>query len=231
VRTLKSTGIAFAGAGETRDEAIAPVVLRLAQHEVHVWAAADHPRDWHVVPNFHLIDYTQATKERLKKLIEAPSPTGIKPALKVFSVHWGPNYAWNPADQIRDLAHYLVDNCGIDIVHGHSSHHVQGIEAYNGRLIIYGCGDFVDDYALVAEYRNDLSGIWSVQVVESTSADDLQLGTFTFIPTKIDDFRARLLEAGEVDTTWVLEKVKSLSAELGTNDISDMPSGKLHCDL
>ena len=35
---------------------------------------------------------------------------------------------------------------GIDVVHGHSSHHPRPIEVYQRRLILYGCGDFIDDY-------------------------------------------------------------------------------------
>mgnify|MGYP001558666949 CR=1 FL=1 len=35
---------------------------------------------------------------------------------------------------------------GIDIVHGHSSHHLRRIEVYRGKLVLYGCGDFLDDY-------------------------------------------------------------------------------------
>ena len=60
------------------------------------------------------------------------------------------------------IAHYLIDDCGIDLIHGHSSHHIQGVETYKGKLIIYGCGDFVDDYALTPTYRNDLSAVWYV---------------------------------------------------------------------
>jgi hypothetical protein len=33
---------------------------------------------------------------------------------------------------------------------------LQGIEVYNGIPIIYGCGDFVDDYAVDSAYRNNL---------------------------------------------------------------------------
>lgn len=223
VRTVKKAGIAFAGAGESRDEAVRPAVLPLspeakdkeAKHEVHIWAAADHPSDWAKVPTFHYIDYSAPARKRLKDILTKPSPN--RPLLKVFSVHWGPNYSWRPADEIRDLAHFLIDECGIDIIHGHSSHHVQGVEKYKGKLIIYGCGDFVDDYALTPEYRNDLSGIWQVQVEENESSGGLKLKRLDVFPTKIDRFRARRLDAGEVDSEWVREKIKELSAEMGTH--------------
>jgi hypothetical protein len=32
------------------------------------------------------------------------------------------------------------------------------------RVILYGCGDFVDDYALDREYRNDLGSLHLLEV-------------------------------------------------------------------
>lgn len=72
VKTVREVGIAFAGAGETSDKARRPAVLQLpssegtSKHEIHIWAAADQPRDWSSVSNFHFIDYTQKTRQRLK---------------------------------------------------------------------------------------------------------------------------------------------------------------------
>ncbi|PSN63713.1 hypothetical protein BS50DRAFT_87194 [Corynespora cassiicola Philippines] len=163
VKKLKGSNIPFAGAGVSPEEAQQPAVLGLKDegknYSMHVYSCADHPTEWFNVPNLHSIDYSSATRERLKQLLMS---NAIKPDLKIFSVHWGPNYSWAPSDDIRSLAHFLVDECAVDIVHGHSSHHVQGVEVYKGKLIIYGCGDFVDDYALHAEYRNDLSAVWRV---------------------------------------------------------------------
>ena len=224
VQTVKKAGIAFAGAGESRDEATRPAVLclpsqsRSAPHEVHVWAAADHPQDWAKVSTFHSIDYTQGTRDRLKELLTKSTPKSS--ALKIFSVHWGPNYSWQPAQEIRDLAHFLIDSCGVDIIHGHSSHHVQGVEKYKGKLIMYGSGDFVDDYAVVPEYRNDLSGVWRVTVEEAATdgaaEGGLKLKKLEIFPTKIERFMARRLYTNEADLDWLREKIRDLSADLGT---------------
>jgi poly-gamma-glutamate capsule biosynthesis protein CapA/YwtB (metallophosphatase superfamily) len=228
VKIVKKAGIAFAGAGETEDEATRPAILQLptsdrrSKHEIHIWAAADHPRDWAAVPTFHFIDYTQKTRQRLKTLLIKPTSNA---ALKIFSVHWGPNYSWQPAQEIQDLAHFLIDECGIDIIHGHSSHHVQGVEKYKGKLIIYGCGDFVDDYALTPGYRNDLSAIWQVTVEEAMKEPEgrsLRLKKLKVYPTKIERFAARVLESREDDFRWVNDKVATLSGELNTT--VDLPS-------
>lgn len=230
VRTLKRAAISFAGAGETREEATRPAVLSLPSHSgqgsgqpsyaLHIYSASDHPRDWTTVANFHLIDYSAATRAHLKSLLteqgELPSP-----ALKVFSVHWGPNYSWQPSNEIQSLAHFLVDECAVDVVHGHSSHHVQGVERYRGKLIIYGCGDFVDDYAVKQDYRNDLGATWRVTVREGKSNIDdgrerLSLHTLEVFPTRIKHFQANLLDVRDADHAWVRDKVTQLSGALGT---------------
>ena len=45
-------------------------------------------------------------------------------------------------------------------MHGHSSHHAKGIELYREGLILYGCGDFINDYEGISgyeEFRGDLA--------------------------------------------------------------------------
>lgn len=69
-------------------------------------------------------------------------------ALRVVFVHWGPNWAWHPSPAIQALGRALVD-AGADVVLGSSAHHVQGVQVYRGRPIIYGAGALVDDYKRV----------------------------------------------------------------------------------
>ena len=72
--------------------------------------------------------------------------------IAVVSVHWGSNWGYDvDSAQIR-FAHRLID-AGIDVVHGHSSHHPRPIEVYRGRLILYGCGDTIDDYEGISTYE------------------------------------------------------------------------------
>jgi poly-gamma-glutamate capsule biosynthesis protein CapA/YwtB (metallophosphatase superfamily) len=50
-----------------------------------------------------------------------------------------------------------------DIVHDHSSHHPLPIEAYRGKLILYGCGDLINDYEGIeahGELRSDAGGLY-----------------------------------------------------------------------
>lgn len=296
VWTLRDAGVSFAGAGERGDEAFKPAILSLPRkkgrrgsrmleeesaevgdaHSIHVYSAADHPREWGIVPTFHLIDYSPATRMRLRTLllsagtrtstgshvdVEAGVESDVshhrehhhhhqhgsersgsaamqpRPALKIFSVHWGPNYTWHPADRIRSLAHFLIDECEVDIVHGHSSHHVQGVEKYHGKLIIYGCGDFVDDYAFHERYRNDLGAVWRVIVKEGGGdaggdGRPLKLDRLEIFPTRVEKFRAMLLEKEDEDHDLVKSRIETLSRELDTEVREELgEQGQIIVDL
>ncbi|PKY03688.1 hypothetical protein P168DRAFT_327743 [Aspergillus campestris IBT 28561] len=198
---------------------------------IHVYAASDHPTAWANLPTFHFIDYSAETRARLKTLLTSSPPRTEQqqqqqqqPDIKIFSVHWGPNYTWQPASEIRHLAHFLIDECGVDIVHGHSAHHVQGVEVHKGKPIIYGCGDFVDDYAVDRRFRNDLGGLWRIVFTEGDEGVEgrkgrqsrLVMDRVEVFPTKCKLFQVNMLEPGDEDHEWVVETIGRLSGELGT---------------
>ncbi len=55
----------------------------------------------------------------------------------------------------------MIIDMGADIYWGHSNHMPQGIEIYkHNKIIMYDCGDFIDDYAVHQVYRNDLSFVF-----------------------------------------------------------------------
>ena len=55
----------------------------------------------------------------------------------VVSLHWGTNWGEQiPDEQVR-FAHRLVD-AGVDVVHGHSSHHPRAAERVGGGLVLLG---------------------------------------------------------------------------------------------
>ena len=68
-----------------------------------------------------------------------------------------------PPEAFRQFARRVVE-AGADIFWGHSAHVVQGIEVYEGKLILYDTGDFVDAYAVDGGLRNDLSALFLVEV-------------------------------------------------------------------
>lgn len=228
VKAIRKTGIVCAGAGETRDQAEQPAVLRLPRsqtqpnqdsHEVHCFSFSDHPSDWADIALFNHISYDATSRQRMKRHLLAP--ISHKPALRVVSVHWGPNYAWQPASEIRALAKWLVDECDVDIIHGHSSHHIQGVEVLSSKgrnaLVVYGCGDFVDDYAVNATFRNDLSAAWRVSVRERPATGRWHVEKLEVFPNRIKTFQANLLDQEDEDHAWVVSRFRHLCGEMGTD--------------
>ncbi len=74
----------------------------------------------------------------------------------VFSIHWGSNWVTQIPSKMKHLGRSLID-AGAKIVFGHSAHHIppEPTEIYKGGLIIYGLGDFVNDYAIDSDFRSD----------------------------------------------------------------------------
>ncbi len=70
----------------------------------------------------------------------------IKPQVDfvVISLHWGLEYMSYPSQQMVALAHELID-AGCDAILGHHPHVLQGVERYDGGVIVYSLGNFIFD--------------------------------------------------------------------------------------
>ncbi len=166
VRALKNAGISTAGAGGNHTEAVYPAVIDVAQNGRNIivvgvgLASSGIPREWETGPSsagVHLAEATvPETIEVISKLIRQEKRSGD---IAVASVHWGGNWGYEIPSRHIEIAHALIDDAAVDIVHGHSSHHPKGIEVYRDRLILYGCGDFINDYEGISghdKYRTDI---------------------------------------------------------------------------
>ena len=117
-----------------------------------------------------------------------------------------------PSQQIK-FAHQLIDRAGVDLIHGHSSHHVKGIEIYRDRPIFYGCGDLIDDYEGIRGYeafRDDLGLMYFVTL----NSDTGELVNLQMIPTQIRRFRVQ--RASTVDLLWLKELLNREGKRFGT---------------
>jgi len=164
--TLEAAGIPTAGAGRDRHEAERPAILANGDGGRLLVFAAGHcdsgiPADWAAgdsTPGVHYLpaldDHAIARLTELVGRFREPGDT------VVFSVHWGSNWGYQIPASHRRFAHALIDTAGVDVVHGHSSHHPRAFEVHDGRLILYGCGDLLNDYEGIgstAPYRSDLA--------------------------------------------------------------------------
>lgn len=81
--------------------------------------------------------------------------------------------------------HHLIDECGIGIVHRHSSHHCQGIENHKGK------GS--------KPYRDDLGRIWMIHAAEQGDSECLVVKKLETYPTRTESFQVRWLDENESD--------------------------------
>jgi poly-gamma-glutamate synthesis protein (capsule biosynthesis protein) len=209
IAILEGAGIAHAGAGADRWSAREPALLTLGDTRVAVVAFADYPVEWAATPTAPGINYTPISlaREHLDEIRVAVAVARERADLVVFSIHWGPNLRTHPHPEFREFAHAVVD-AGVDIFWGHSAHLVQGAEVHGGRLILYDTGDFVDDFAVDAHLRNDLSALFVVEV-KPPAIEGVEV-----IPVRIEDMRVTFSRGR--DHEWFAERFGARCAELGT---------------
>ena len=190
LRTLEESGMKFAGAGKDGLSAARPATVAVpGKGRVHVFSFGDVssgiPAKWTAgenQPGVDLLpDLTGKTARMIGERVRRVKGPGD---VVVASIHWGGNWGFEiPAEQ-RRFARRLIDVSGMDIVHGHSSHHVKGIEVYREKLIIYGCGDFLSDYEGIGgyeAYRGDL-GLMYFAYVNPLNG---RLKELRLIPTRV----------------------------------------------
>jgi len=221
--SLTKRDIAWAGAGKDITEASKPAVFTAKGKKIACFSMADHYNFWAAGPNTpgtNFLDVDSFKKEDIDKIKEQVKEVRAKenPDIVVWSLHWGGNYCWQPSKEKQDFAHRLIDECGVDIIHGHSSHHIQGIEVYKGKPIIYGCGDFVDDYAVDQEYRNDLSFAYFVE----WNSKDKRVEKIELVPTKVEC--CQVVKAAHEDKKWLLRTLQKLCQPFQTQ-VGLLPNG------
>ena len=218
LRTLEQSGIRVAGAGGNAEQAAAPASMPLGgQARVLVFAfgarSSGIPRLWaaeHGKPGVNLLrDLSERTVERIAARVQAARRQGD---LLVASIHWGGNWGYDiPPEQIA-FAHGLIERAGFDVVHGHSSHHAKAIEVHRGRPILYGCGDFLNDYEGITgeeAFRPDLA----VMYLPRLASPD---GTLVEFPLEVFQIRRfRLQRVSRADTAWLQARLDRESRRFG----------------
>ena len=206
LETLKKADVKSAGAGRSLKEAAMPAVMEIkGKGRVLVfsygtttsgipssWAASDKK------PGVNLLkDLSDKAMNSIKEKAKELQQQGD---IIVVSIHWGGNWGYQIAATQVKFAHKLIDEAGVDIIHGHSSHHVKGIEVYKGKLIIYGSGDFLNDYEGIGGYehfRSELSLMYFVSVEPSTG----KLVQLQMTPTRIKHFKVN--RGSKADALWL----------------------------
>ena len=145
---LSAAGIACAGAGANMDEALTPTLHEVSGLALGFIGLTDNMPEWAAKGasggvNYIAIRDDRATIAIVRLLARSLRNRGAD--CIVLSVHWGPNLRTRPTRTFRRFARRAIEE-GVDIVHGHSAHLIQGVEFHHAGLILYDTGDFLNDY-------------------------------------------------------------------------------------
>jgi poly-gamma-glutamate synthesis protein (capsule biosynthesis protein) len=189
---LRAAGIAWAGAGRNVEEARRAVVVQ----GLSILACCDHEEDFAAAPDRPGIAYADLRHGLPDWLRESSRGALVCP-------HWGPNMTPRPLPSIRAAAHGLRE-AGAGLVAGTSAHVFHGVE----RNVLYDLGDFLDDYAVNPQLRNDLGLLFFVDL----EADELK--RIEAVPIRLEFAYTRVARGEEA--AWIKRRFREACEELGT---------------
>ncbi len=207
------------GAGRTIDEAMRPAMIDLGERgRIAVfsvgsadagvppwWSAGEERAGVFVLPELD----DDAARQVRRAIEHYRGPHTVV----VLSIHWGPNWGFAVDRGHQRFARRMIDDAGVDVVHGHSSHHVKGIEVHAGRPILYGCGDLLTDYEGIRgheAYRGDLGLLYLITLDAGGALTKLDM-----IPTRMHRFR--VTETGPTEARWIASTLARAGDSLGTS--------------
>jgi poly-gamma-glutamate capsule biosynthesis protein CapA/YwtB (metallophosphatase superfamily) len=206
LETLRKAKISSVGAGKNLKEAESPVVIGIkGKGRVIMFAfgspTSGVPLNWAASEKRAgvnlLKDFSEDTIQHIRRRVQEVKR---ERDIVVVSIHWAGNWGYHVPQEEIDFAHQLIDDAEVDMIHGHSSHHVKGIEVYQDRLILYGCGDFLNDYEGIGGYeyyRADL-GLMYFPSMDPSSG---KLSQLQMTPTQIKYFKVN--RASREDALWL----------------------------
>lgn len=227
LHALACAGLPAVGAGRDDTQARQPLVRPAGEARLVLFAcglpSAGIPPGWAAAPGRPGVDYlpgpTRAAATALAARIRAVRRPGDVVAV---SLHWGPNWGYAVSREETRFARRLLD-AGADLVYGHSSHHPRPVEVYRGKLILYGCGDFIDDYEGIGgyqEYRDDLRLMYFATVRPGSGT----LTRLRMVPLQAR--KMRLQHAGRADADWLAGVLTRVSHRFGSR-VAVTPEGTL----
>jgi poly-gamma-glutamate capsule biosynthesis protein CapA/YwtB (metallophosphatase superfamily) len=219
IRTLSAAGIRTAGAGRNAEEAGIPAAIECASgSRVLIYAfgmeSSGVPAAWRATSRRSgvsmLEDLSSRSVDSIARTIGRHKRHGD---IAVVSLHWGPNWGFEISALERRFAHALLESADADLVHGHSSHHVKGIEVHRDKLILYGCGDFLTDYEGITGHEG-YHGELSLMYFPTLDARTGRLRELLMTPTHMHRFRVTYAEPEQSE--WLREALTREGRRLGT---------------
>jgi poly-gamma-glutamate capsule biosynthesis protein CapA/YwtB (metallophosphatase superfamily) len=189
---LRAAGIRWAGAGENVEQARAPVVVQ----GLPIVAFSDHEAGFAAGPHSPGIAYADIRRGVPDWLLERAPDALVCP-------HWGPNMTREPLPYVRAAARALRE-AGAALVAGTSAHVFHGVEGN----VLYDLGDFIDDYTVDPELRND-HGLLFLVDLEPDGPRRIEA-----VPIRLEYAYTRLAHGEEA--AWIGRRFREACAALGT---------------
>ena len=221
--TLRKLNVKATGAGRNDREALAPAAIGLAEARLLIFSfgstSSGIPREWAATPDAPGVNLLPNLSEASASEVAHQVMSRRRPGdLVVVSIHWGSNWGYHIPHEQKVLARALIDEAGVSIVHGHSSHHPRAIEVYRDRLILYGCGDFLNDYEGIPgyeRYRDDLALMYFADLDPASGC----LHALKLVPLQIKNFH--LSTPSWRDIEWIQQILDRECQQFGTRVILD----------
>lgn len=196
LQTLDRAGIAYAGVGNTPEEAARAHLVTVEGKTLGIYCCAEH--EFTIVGDntpganpydpLESFDHVRSLREQCDYLI--------------VLYHGGKEFCRYPSPGVRKLCRKFVD-CGADIVLCQHTHCIGCEEDYAGKKIVYGQGDFLFDHTRKEQWQNGL-------LVACDITDDGV--TVTYYPLRRFGGKTRLAEPD--DGAQILEAFRARSREL-----------------
>ncbi|MFW6198597.1 MAG: CapA family protein [Acidobacteriota bacterium] len=215
--SLQEAGLVTAGAGRDLEQASEAATLEVPGGRLLVFALGAHsagiPRDWAATADRSGVWFLEEIGPQAVESVAARIDAARRPGDRVLvSIHWGGNWGYSIPPGQRQLARALIEAAGVDVVHGHSSHHPKGIEVHRGRPILYGCGDLINDYEGIGghgRFRPELTLLYFPRL-----ESDGRLAGMELVPMRIR--KLRLQRADRQEAAWLADRLSEAGEELGT---------------
>jgi poly-gamma-glutamate synthesis protein (capsule biosynthesis protein) len=203
IERLGDAGIGVVGAGVDEAAARRPFAFEVAGTRTGVVGVTDHPHAFAAGPGRAGVAYADLRAETPAWVLDSVRTCGERADVVLVTPHWGPNMVQSPLPHVRRLARELR-GAGASLVAGHSAHVFHGA----GDRVLYDLGDFIDDYAVDPELRNDLGLLFIVTFVNDRAA------RVEAIPLALECGFTRLAAPDERD--WIVRRFRAACAALGT---------------
>ena len=168
--TLDNAGIAYVGAGDSKERAEEAIFVEAGGRTVGILSASRviPVVEWNIANRQPGLFCTYDSTRLVQRIKEIENQCDYV----VVFVHWGLEKKTYPEEYQRNLAKQYID-AGADLVVGNHSHVPQGIEYYKGVPIVYCLGNYIfnpnmtDTYALKVKWTVEGETVLQVLPVDT----------------------------------------------------------------